>query len=202
MNGRREELLRVEHHYNKNKDESDSINNFLTQAIEMVRSSGDKIQGEFKQLDDLVEMKQNLSMEKYRIDQQLYKLEEEAKKDHTLPEPYGWQNADKEVESDGDTTRSNKQEVEFKKSNLAWEDQVGSLDHHDVRILNKIRRLENVVENTNLIMEYIENKGTIRLKELDKYITDNMLDNDNKSTMKDIDNLCLSCRHLLMQLRK
>lgn len=193
LNTKREELLRVEHHYNKNMEESENINSFLTKAIELVKTSGDKIQSEFKELDDLREMKHSLSMEKFKIDQQLYKLEEEVKKGHTMPEPYGWEKA-KDAEDNVNATRSVDQELEFKRANHAWEDEVDGLDHHDVRILNKIRRLENVVENTNLILEYVENNGVIKLKELDKFIIDNRPDMDNKSTMKDIDNLCLSCR--------
>ena len=169
------------------------MNRFLTQAIELVKQSGESIQTEFKQLDDLRDKKEALQKEKFKIDKKLYKLEEEADKKHDHPEPYGWQDADKDDKDETRTTPSQQEEEAFAKGLQDWEDQVTDLDHHDVRMLNKIRRLENIVENTKLIMDYIENNGTIYLSQLDKFISEGRPEYDNKSTMNDIDNLCLNC---------
>lgn len=186
--------MKVEHQFNKNLMESETMNTFLSQAIQLVKKSGDSIQEEFKELDVLREKKETLQKEKFKVEKKLYKLEADAEKKHAHPEPYGWQEPDKEGHDDTKSTPSQKEEEAFHKANELWEDEVTDLDHHDVRMLNKIRRLENIVENSKLILDYVENNGTIYLSQLDKFISEGRPEYDNKSTMNDIDNLCLNCK--------
>lgn len=167
---------------------------FLTQAIDLVKKSGVSIQSEFKELDELREKKEKLQKERFNVEKKLYNLEEKTQKKHSGPEPYGWQEEGKDEQDDTEANLMEKKEEEFERDKELFDDKVADLDHHDVRMLNKIRKLENIVENTNLILQYVDNNGTIFLSQLDKFIVDGRIEYDNKSTMNDIDNVCLNCK--------
>ena len=93
--------------------------------------------------------------------------------------------------------------------NQKWEEETDEKDHREIRMLNKVKRLETIVENTNLIMNYIENQGSIMLSQLDNFMLDKK-DTDRQKlssadramedkqkmgeVMGDIDDLCLNCR--------
>lgn len=228
------ELLQIEHSYHSSKGECDSLDAFLVQAMKQVMASARAIQDEYKDIDELDKQRHELLKEKKHIESEMVKLQEtaeekeekerlaklklmdpeEVKPEDLLPRhpkktsEKGFSDGEYASTAHNDDLTDEEMEQHHNK-NQKWEDETDEKDHREIRMLNKVKRLETIVENTNLIMNYIENQGSIMLSQLDNFMTDKK-DTERKKlssadktaeekkkmgeVMGDIDDLCLNCR--------
>ena len=186
-------------------NECNDLNGFLTKAVGMVKRAAMGIQSEYSEIDDIDRQIETIRREKSEIEGDIKVLEDQYEPKVQNAGKTGGENSveppqEKDEERyDGDYEASvevdEAEKEEFRKGIQDWEDEVEELDHQEVRMLNKVRKLENIVENTNLILNYIENHGSIHLSQLDNYIT-NQDQNQEASKMAEIDDLCLNSSNI------
>lgn len=182
--------MKYENLYNTHKTECEELNAFLLKAMSMLKQSANNIQIEYAEIDELDKQREKLFKEKIKLEREIVTIEDENHIPHKHPSFY-----DKETDADGVRTHNgtdilDEDEENFREDNLKWTEEVNELDHKEVRMLNKVKRLENIVENTNLIMRYIENHGSIYLSQLDNFIVEPKHETSDKVIMNEIDNLC------------
>jgi len=177
--------MKVEYHYNTHKLECEDLNNFLTKAMAMVKKSAEGIQEEYKELNELEKKRDDLLKEKILIEHEIYDIEDENHLGHN-------RNQVSTMKYNKSALPLTEEEEKFQEAQHEWIDQVNETDHKELRMLNKVKRLESIVENTNLIISYIENNSKLYLSQLDNYIIQKPETNVGE-TMADIDNLCLDC---------
>ncbi len=195
------ELLQIESQFNSHVNECNELNGFLVKAVGMVKKAANHIQSEYQEIDDLELKRADYLREKERLQKEIDQLDEENQQQKPAPkpdstveipnqkEPTDEQHQGEYYEPSEDVDENLKEE--FRKDLKAWEEEVAELDHQEVRMLEKVRKLESIVENTNLIINYIENHGSIHLSQLDNFIV-NPDSNYEASKMNEIDDLCLN----------
>ena len=193
--------MQIESQYNSHLNECNELNGFLIKAVGMVKKAANHIQSEYQEIDDIEIQKAEYLREKERIQREIDLLDQENSPKPAAPKPESVaeipNNPKEQVEDQhlGDYEPSEEVDEnvkeEFKKELKDWEAEVAELDHQEVRMLEKVRKLESIVENTNLIINYIENHGSIHLSQLDNFII-NPDGNYEASKMNEIDDLCLN----------